>query len=147
MSVFFRAGVVLVIGADPLAVLIYEIFFEAANNFHHSNLRLPFRLEKNLVWIIVTPRMHGIHHSIVKRETDSNFCIIFTFWDRIHNTIRLNITQKQVNIGVPAYRDRNSLKAKDLLLMPFQKQRPWKLPDETIPERVNSGGSRSELHP
>lgn len=104
-SVLFRGAVVLVIGAPVVLVLIYEIAFEAATNFHHSNLRIPFFVEKRLSTWIVTPRMHGIHHSIVKKETDSNYSVIFNFWDRMHDTIRLNVPQLDINIGVPAYRD------------------------------------------
>ena len=90
-SVFFRGAAIILIGASPMMVLIYEITFEAATQFHHSNIKLPFKFEKILNILIVTPRMYGIHHSIIKRETDSNYSIIFSFWDRIHKTARLNI--------------------------------------------------------
>jgi sterol desaturase/sphingolipid hydroxylase (fatty acid hydroxylase superfamily) len=92
-SVIFRGGAVLLIGVSPLMALFYEIAFEAATQFHHSNTKLPFQFEKFLNKIFVTPRMHGIHHSMIKRETDSNYSIIFSFWDRIHKTVRLNISQ------------------------------------------------------
>lgn len=104
LSVFSRGAIILILGASPLLILVYEIFFEAATNFHHSNLRLPYHWEKLITKFIVTPRMHGIHYSIVKRETDSNFSVIFSFWDRIHQTLRLNIPSHAINIGVPAYR-------------------------------------------
>lgn len=135
LSVFSRGIVVLIIGASPMLVLIYEIFFEAATNFHHSNLRLPFKLEKNMSKVIVTPRMHGVHHSIVKREADSNFSVILSIWDRIHNTIRLNIPQHEINIGVPSYRNPSEQKFTKLLMLPFQKQKPWVLPNGKIPDR------------
>lgn len=134
-SVFFRGGAVLLIGASPKAVLIYEILFEAATQFHHSNMRLPLRVEKLLNKIIVTPRMHGIHHSIVKKETDSNFSVIFSGWDRIHSTIRLNVEQNDIVIGVPSYRDGEKLTVRELLALPFKKIQPWQLPDGTVPNR------------
>lgn len=99
-SVFFRGAAIVLTGASPIMVLIYEIAFEAATQFHHSNTRLPFRLEKALNTLIVTPRMHGIHHSIIKRETDSNYSIIFSFWDRLHKAVRLNIQQNEIVTGV-----------------------------------------------
>lgn len=105
LSVFFRGLIILILGAPYLLVLIYEIFFEAATNFHHTNWKLPYTLEKALNWIIVTPRMHGVHHSIVQRETNSNYSTIFSWWDRIHQSIKLNIPQDEINIGVPSYRD------------------------------------------
>src|SRR5690242_6292396 len=95
LSIFFRGAAVVLTGASPLLVLVYEILFEAETNFHHSNWKLPFKVERMLNKLIVTPRMHGIHHSIVKDETDSNFSTIFSFWDRLHRTIRLNIPQQE----------------------------------------------------
>lgn len=78
-----------------VAVLVYEVAFEASVAFHHSNWRLPYRLERPLSWVIVAPRMHGIHHSIVRQETDSNYSDLFTVWDRLHRTIRLNVRQDE----------------------------------------------------
>ncbi len=125
-SVFFRGAAIILIGAPPVIVLIYEIAFEAATQFHHSNTKLPFSLEKFLNLIIVTPRMHGIHHSVIRAETDSNFSVIFSFWDRIHKTINLNKPQQQVVIGVPSYDDQKELTIGFLLKLPFTAIRPWK---------------------
>lgn len=124
-SLFFRGAAVVLIGASPLVVLIYEIAFEASNQFQHSNVKLPFQLEKMLNKIIVTPRMHGIHHSIKKRETNSNFSIIFSFWDRLHRTLKLNVKQQEIIIGVPAYQDELELTIVKLLKLPFTKIRKW----------------------
>ena len=125
-SVLFRGAAIILLGASPMMVLIYEIAFEAATQFHHSNMKMPFRLEKILNYIIVTPRMHGIHHSTIKKETDSNYSIIFSFWDRIHHTVRLNIHQNEIVIGVPHYADERELTIGNLLKMPFTKIRDWK---------------------
>jgi sterol desaturase/sphingolipid hydroxylase (fatty acid hydroxylase superfamily) len=76
--------------------------------------------------LIVTPRMHGIHHSVIRAETDSNFSVIFSFWDRIHKTINLNKPQQQVVIGVPSYDDQKELTIGFLLKLPFTAIRPWK---------------------
>src|SRR5690606_17050297 len=127
-SVFFRGAAILLIGATPLMVVVYEIAFEAATAFHHSNIKMPLRLERVLIFFIVTPRMHGIHHSIVKRETDSNFAVIFSLWDRLHRTVRLNIPQHEVVIGVPTYHNENELTIGHLLKLPFTKIRPWSGP-------------------
>jgi sterol desaturase/sphingolipid hydroxylase (fatty acid hydroxylase superfamily) len=129
-SVFFRGAAVILIGISPLMVLIYEIAFEAANQFQHSNMKLPFRFEKALNKIIVTPRMHGIHHSMKKSETDSNFSIIFSFWDRLHKTLRLNVPQDEIITGVPIYPDENELTIGKLLKLPFTQIREWKESDE-----------------
>ncbi|OQP60245.1 sterol desaturase family protein [Niastella populi] len=125
-SVFFRGAAVLLTGASPLTVLVYEIVFEAATQFHHSNMKIPFRFEKLLNKIVVTPRMHGVHHSMIKTETDSNYSIIFSFWDRIHRTIRLNLHQHEIVTGVPAYANEKELTIGNLLKLPFTKIREWK---------------------
>src|SRR5450432_1348341 len=120
-SVFFRSAFVFLSGAGPILVLIYEIAFEAATQFHHSNLKLPVKVERAINTILVTPRMHGIHHSIVKNETDSNYAVIFSFWDRICKTIQLQVEQNAVVTGVASYTNAQELTAGFLLAMPFKK--------------------------
>ena len=128
-SIFFRGAAVILVGISPMMVLIYEIVFDASNQFQHSNMRIPFQLEKILNKVFVTPRMHGIHHSMVKRETDSNFSIVFSFWDRIHKTVRLNVPQNEIVTGVPVYANANELTIWNLLKLPFTKIREWKESD------------------
>ena len=136
-SVFFRGAAIILIGASPAMVLVYEIFFEAATQFHHSNMKLPFRLEKILNYLIVTPRMHGIHHSMIKRETDSNYSIIFSFWDKLHKTARLNVHQAKVVTGVPSYANEKELTIGALLKMPFTKIREWRYNERSPDDDIN----------
>jgi sterol desaturase/sphingolipid hydroxylase (fatty acid hydroxylase superfamily) len=124
-SVFYRGAFVFLSGATVMNVLLYEILFEAATQFHHSNRKLPFKLEEVLNKIIVTPRMHGIHHSQVRSETDSNYSVIFSFWDRIHSTARLNVAQETIVIGVPTYQNADELTPGYLLKLPFTKIKHW----------------------
>jgi len=119
-SVFFRGLFVLISGATAKEVLAYELFFEGATQFHHSNLKISKRFETVMNRLIVTPRMHGIHHSVNKNETDSNYAVIFSFWDRLHQTFRLHHDQKEIIIGVPEYRDVKQMTARFLLAMPFK---------------------------
>lgn len=125
-SVFFRGGVTLLSGASPVLVLVYEIIFEAATQFHHSNWKLPLAFEQILNKLIVTPRMHGLHHSVVKQETDSNYSVIFSFWDRLHRTATLENLNKEVILGVPSYNKPEELTIGFLLKLPFTKIRSWK---------------------
>ena len=135
-SVGFRALQVYLLGISVLTYLLYEVAFQCATMFHHSNVRLPIRVERALNKIIVTPRMHGIHHSIVKEETNSNYSVIFRWWDVLHGTLRLNIKQADVVIGVPAYMDPQDNKFLHLLILPFMKQREyWRLTDGKQSER------------
>ena len=128
-SVFFRGGVTLLSGASPLLVLVYEIIFEAATQFHHSNWKLPLAFEQILNKLFVTPRMHGLHHSVVKQETDSNYSVIFSFWDRLHRTATLENLNKEVVLGVPSYNKPEELTIGFLLKLPFTKIRSWKKAD------------------
>lgn len=137
-SVIYRVALVLLTGVVPLVYLFYEMVFELTTQFHHSNWRLPRRVETLLNLIIVTPRMHGIHHSIVQSETDSNWGTVFSFWDRLHRSHRMDIAQSEITIGVPAYRDETELTLGDLWKMPFRPIRPWRLPDGEVPLREKS---------
>ena len=134
MSVAFRVLVVLVFGIGFWVAIVYEVVFETAAQFHHSNWKLPKRVERVINVLFVTPRMHGIHHSIVRDEFNSNWGTVFSLWDRLHGTHRMDIAQRELTIGVPAYRDDDELTAGKLLAMPFRKQRDWKLPNGERPE-------------
>ncbi len=123
LSTGFRVLQVVFIGV-PLSVYVaYEVALQCATMFHHSNVRLPIGFERFLSWLVVTPRMHGIHHSVVRSEANSNFSTVFSWWDRLHATIRLNIPQNQIRIGVPAYSSVSNNRFWALLLQPFRKQK------------------------
>ena len=102
LSAGFRVVQVGVIGLSAPMFAAYELAFQANTLFHHSNVRLPIRVERLLNHVLVTPRMHGIHHSQVREEADSNYSVVFPWWDRLHRTLGLNIPQADVVVGVPA---------------------------------------------
>ncbi|MEF8788060.1 MAG: sterol desaturase family protein [Planctomycetota bacterium] len=128
----FRVAQVLILGISPFIYLSYELVFQLATLFHHSNLRLPLWLERPLNKVVVTPRMHGIHHSQVRQETDSNYSVVFRFWDYLHRTLILCVPQSWVEIGVPGYTEAGDNRPDSVLLMPFRRQKPPKreMPDE-----------------
>ena len=122
-SAGFRAIQVLLLGISPLTYIIYEVVFQLSTMFHHSNLRIPIGVERRLNWVLITPRMHGIHHSIVRRETNCNYSVVFRWWDQLHRSLLLNVAQAGITIGVAGY-----LEAKDngfwaLLSQPFRRPR------------------------
>lgn len=124
-STVFRVAQVGLIGASFWAFITYECVFQLNTLFHHSNVKLPLWLERSLNWVLVTPRMHGIHHSQVQPETNANFSVVFPWWDRLHKTLRLNIPQTAIAIGVPAYTQAEDNTLKNVLLMPFRPQRDY----------------------
>jgi sterol desaturase/sphingolipid hydroxylase (fatty acid hydroxylase superfamily) len=134
-STAFRILQILVLGIAPLSYAIYGTIFMCATMFHHSNTRLPIGFERVLNKIIVTPRMHGIHHSTVKSETNSNYSVIFRWWDWLYKTLVLNIPQQAIQIGVPAYKKQEDNRLWSLLKMPFISQRKyWIFEDGSLPQ-------------
>ena len=129
-SALFRALQVGLLGIVPLTYIVYDIAFQAATMFHHSNVRLPLRVERILNKVVVTPRMHGIHHSQMEREANSNYSVIFRGWDWLHGTLRLNVAQAAVRIGVWGYSGPGDNKFWQVIVGPFRKQRPyWQRPE------------------
>ena len=146
VSVAWRAGQIVLLGVSPLALSVWQTLLMLSVLFHHSNVRLPLAWERRLNSFVVTPRMHGIHHSTVREETDSNWSSGLTVWDRLHGTLRLNVPQDSVEIGVPAYRDAAELTLPRLLAMPFRHERPtWQLPDGTRPVRAELPTARRDV--
>lgn len=119
LSVPWRAAQVRLIGVSPLGLALWQTLTLMAIMFHHSNIRLPYDIERRLCRIIVTPRMHGIHHSVVKEETDSNWSTIFAWPDYLHRTIRLNVPQQGIDIGVAGCQDPAQLTLGKVLALPF----------------------------
>lgn len=137
LAVVWRMGQVTLIGVSPLSLFVWQTFVMVSILFHHSNVRLPVDLERRINHVFVTPRMHGIHHSAVEEETNSNWSSGFTIWDRLHGTLRLNVMQDEITIGVPAYREPKEVEFSEALKMPFVEQRPaWVLPGGKQPAHI-----------
>lgn len=144
----FRVAQIGLIGPSLGTYLLYEAVFQAGTLFQHSNLRLPIGSERLLVRLLVTPRMHGIHHSQVPRETNSNYATVFSFWDRLHRTLRLNIPQSEIDIGIPGYAGDRDNSLGNTLLAPFRTQRDyWIRADGTVPVRSGTAEDKSSLAP
>jgi sterol desaturase/sphingolipid hydroxylase (fatty acid hydroxylase superfamily) len=138
ISIAWRAAQVALIGVSPRALDMWQTALLLSILFHHSNVRLPIETERWLNRLIVTPRMHGIHHSLVREETDANWSSGLTVWDRLHGTLKLNVPQGEIIIGVPAYREPSELKLEKILLMPFGAERPtWRVPGDGQPARAS----------
>jgi sterol desaturase/sphingolipid hydroxylase (fatty acid hydroxylase superfamily) len=136
VSVPWRAAQILLIGVSPAALSVWQTATLMEILFHHSNVALPVEVERWLCRLIVTPRMHGIHHSTVPEETDSNWSSGLTLWDWLHGTLRLNVPQEAIAIGVPAYRFPDQVALAKVLALPFEAQvDSCRLPDDGTPSR------------
>ncbi|CAN5224855.1 sterol desaturase family protein [soil metagenome] len=123
ISVAWRAAQVLIIGVSPTSFKMWQMFLFPSILFHHSNVKLPKNVEEKLAYIIVTPRLHGIHHSDVKCETDSNWSSGLSIWDRLHGTFKTGVAQDEIVIGVPAYQKLSEVGLQKILRLPFEKQK------------------------
>jgi sterol desaturase/sphingolipid hydroxylase (fatty acid hydroxylase superfamily) len=137
MSAAFRIIQVAIIGVSLPVFMAYELTFQANTLFHHSNVRLPIRLERFLNKFLVTPRMHGIHHSQRQDETNSNYGVVFPWWDKAHRTLGLSVPQSEIVIGVPGYSQPEDNHMWNVLIAPFRPQRdywPQQGAGGTVPE-------------
>ena len=136
LSSIFRVVQIGLIGPSLVTFLVYELFFLVNTLFHHSNVRLPVNFERLLNKVFVTPRIHGIHHSQVRTELNSNFSVVFSWWDRLHRTLRLNVPQARIVIGVPGYSMPGDNSLWHCLSLPFRAQRDyWRTPDGQLVRR------------
>jgi sterol desaturase/sphingolipid hydroxylase (fatty acid hydroxylase superfamily) len=120
VSSLFRSLQVAVVGASIQAFRVWRTFSQLALLFHHSNLKLKIDLEQKISHILVTPRLHAIHHSIVPAEVNSNWSTGLTLWDWLHGTLIPSHPHKKIVIGVAAYSDPEQVKLSKLLVQPFR---------------------------
>lgn len=122
LSMLIKFAVILAIGASPLAVLLFEIILNAAALFNHSNVRLPVRFDALLRLLIVTPDMHRVHHSVERRETDSNYGFNVPWWDRLFGTYtpQPQAGHLGMTIGLRQFRGRREAWLDRMLLQPFR---------------------------
>ncbi len=147
-SIPWRAGQVLLIGLTPFTFSVWQCVFLLCILFHHSNIELPIRSERWLNKVVVTPRMHGIHHSIVERETNANWSSGLTVWDWLHGTLRLNVPQSEVTIGVAAFQEPNAVTLPRILTLPFEHQPPsWEFSTGSVPQPHQSEAPQTLLLP
>ena len=121
LSMAIKLTVVAALGAPPLAVLIFEALLNATSMFNHGNVRIPVGVDRALRWLVVTPDMHRVHHSILTRETNSNFGFNLPWWDRLFGTYRAQPAagHEAMTIGIEQFRDPRELGLDRMLLQPF----------------------------
>jgi len=122
LSMVLKLGVVAALGAPAVAVLIFEVLLNATSTFNHGNVRIPARFDSVLRWMVVTPDMHRVHHSIESRETNSNFGFNLPWWDRLFGTYRDQPAagHETMVIGIEQFRDPAELRLDRMLLQPLR---------------------------
>jgi sterol desaturase/sphingolipid hydroxylase (fatty acid hydroxylase superfamily) len=121
LSMGIKLAVVAVLGPPAVAVLVFEVLLNATAMFNHSNVRLPLGLDRVLRWIVVTPDMHRVHHSIHPSETNSNFGFNLPWWDRLLGTYRAQPRQghEAMTIGIEQFRTPRDLWLDRMLIQPL----------------------------
>jgi len=123
LSAGYRAIQIVVLGASQEALSVWLSLLTLSVLFHHSNLRLPIAVERVLVRVVVTPRMHGIHHSDRLVEADSNWSSLLSVWDVLHGTAVFGIPQDELVIGVPAWSVERDVGFVSMTAAPFRRQK------------------------
>jgi sterol desaturase/sphingolipid hydroxylase (fatty acid hydroxylase superfamily) len=118
-SVPWRCAQIVAIGGGPRSLKLWQALTLAEVLFHHSNVALPRSLERCIGRFLVTPRMHGLHHSIVRAERDSNFSSGLSIWDRLHGTAQNATARDDVTIGLPDYPEPRDVTLAKTLAIPF----------------------------
>jgi len=132
LAAWFRAAQILLLGVDRETLRAWQQLLVLSVVFHHSNLQLPIAIERRLVNVIVTPRMHGIHHSIRGEEVDANYSSLLSVWDRLHRSLKLNVWQASITIGVAGFLDADDVTLAESLTLPFRDDARLRLPGEAL---------------
>ncbi len=122
ISMWVKIGAVTLLGAPVWAVIAFEIILNASAMFNHSNARLPLKLDKWLRLVIVTPDMHRVHHSVIERETHSNFGFFLSIWDRLFSTYVAQpaLGHDGMKIGLPVFKQSREQWLDKMLTQPFR---------------------------
>jgi sterol desaturase/sphingolipid hydroxylase (fatty acid hydroxylase superfamily) len=122
ISMLIKIGVVLAIGASAMAVVAFEVLLNATSMFNHADLGISEATDRWLRWILVTPDMHRVHHSIVRAETNSNFGFNLPWWDHLMRTYRAQpgAGHLGMTLGIDQFRSGEELNLLPLLTQPFR---------------------------
>ena len=137
ISMVIKLGVIFFIGAPMAGVLIFEVLLNATSMFNHSNLKLPGWLDRAVRLLIVTPDMHRVHHSVILKETHSNFGFNLTWWDRVLGTYisQPKMGHENMKLGLASFREVEKLDFHRLMVLPFVARRTQLgLPKKSYPE-------------
>jgi len=143
LSMLIKLAAILALGPSALAVLIFEVLLNATSMFNHGNVRLPQWLDRRLRLVVVTPEMHRVHHSVISRETNSNFGFNLPWWDYLLGTYRAQPAagHEQMTIGLTQFRNEQLVdRLPGMILLPFA----WDTGEYQINKRGPSDAGRGD---
>ncbi len=124
LSMLIKFATITALGPPVVAVVIFEVLLNGMAMFNHANISLPSRVDRLLRWVIVTPDMHRVHHSVEPDEANSNFGFNLSLWDRLMGTYREHprLGQQAMDIGIGSLRDpKITTRLTGMLSIPFLK--------------------------
>lgn len=126
LSMLWKIVVVVPLGAPPLAVFLFEVILNACAMFNHANIALPAWLDRGLRMLVVTPDMHRVHHSVLRREHNSNYGFNLSLWDRLFRTYTAEpeAGHQGMTIGLTPYQTEEPTRFAWSLWLPFRRQKP-----------------------
>ena len=126
LSLGIKCAVIAALGAPAIAVLVFEVLLNGASMFNHANGRLPLVVDRRLRWLVVTPDMHRVHHSVIPREMNSNFGFNLPWWDRLFGTYRAQPAagHEAMRIGVDGLQGPEEVRLTRLLTQPLREVSP-----------------------
>ena len=124
LSMGVKLAVVAALGPPAISVLVFEVILNGTSMFNHSNIYIPLSLDRILRLFVVTPDMHRIHHSVILKETDSNYGFSLPWWDRLLGTYRSQPAKghQEMRIGLSRFLDEKRQTLLWLLALPFLKK-------------------------
>ena len=122
LSGLVRLAVIYTFGVPLLAYILFETIVNISIQFHHSSIAINPAFEKIWIRLFIPPSMHRVHHSVKIAERDSNYGVIFSWWDRIMGTFTWGIDQSRIVIGIGSHRDFAKLGFRHIWMMPFTRQ-------------------------
>ena len=150
ISMLIKIGTITLIGASPGAVLIFEVLLNATALFNHSNVCIPVQMDRMLRWMVVTPDMHRVHHSVISQETNRNFGFNLPWWDRAFGTYvsQPYLGHESMTLGLERFRDPAKLTWLGLLTLPYVREpviRPIKQDPFNKIEKTEGKGPRDTI--
>lgn len=123
LSLLYKMALILILGADPVSVVLFEVILNAMAMFNHANFKLPLGLDRVLRLVFVTPDMHRVHHSSNQNETDSNYGFNISLWDRLCKTYVAQPVKghEHMEIGLEYLREPTELRLDHMLIQPFKR--------------------------
>jgi len=127
ISILVKAVAIILLGAPAFAVIAFEIILNGSAMFNHGNIKIPKVVDRGLRWIIVTPDMHRIHHSVDPNEHNMNYGFFLSVWDRIFGSYLNQPRQPQTTmpIGLEIFNQDSEARVDRLMTQPFRKNTIW----------------------